>query len=208
MNIGLTTSFIIGGILLISLLSMNMSLSNSSVELTMTQVSRERASGIKELLNHDLLKIGYNRTEKTSPMLVAADDNMIQFRSNIDNSTDGSVELVTWEFTSTPLDHTPNPNDYMLMRTVKNIDTGAEVQTPIKSGVTKFNIKYLDEYGEPVSGYMATPLSSTQMQSVKQLYITMELQSGHKVFQNKGATGRYVRTIWEKRYSPSNLESN
>lgn len=208
MNIGLTTSFIIGGILLMSLLSMNMSLSNSSTELTMTQVTRERASGIKELLNHDLLKIGYNRTEKTSPMLVAADNNMIQFHSNIDNSTDGSVELVTWEYTSTSVDHTKNPNDYVLMRTVKHLDTGSEEQIPIKSGVTTFNIKYLAEYGDPISNHMATPLSSTQMQNVKQLYIKMELQSGQKIFQYKGASGRYVRTIWEKRYSPSNLESN
>lgn len=208
MNIGLTTSFIIGGILMLAILSMNMSLSNSSTELTLTQVTREKASAIKEMINHDLLKIGYNRKSKTDPMLVAADSNLIRFRSNIDNSSDNSVELVSWEFTSTALSNTKNPNDYVLMRTVKDIETGTEKQFPIKLGVTKFNIKYLDEHGAPISEHMATPLSSSDLSNVNQLYITLVLESSEKVYQNTKGDGRYVKTIWEKRFSPSNLESN
>lgn len=205
MNLGLTTSFIIGGILLVSILSMNMSLSSSSTELTITQVTREKATGIQQMLSHDIQKIGYNRKNKTDPILVAADSHKVQFRSNINN--DGSVELVTWKFTSNSLDNTPNPNDYVLMRTIEHLDTGAIEETPIRLGVTNFNIKYLNKYGYPISSHMSTPLSSSELENVKQLYIQLELQSAEKVYQTSGSDGRYVRTIWEKRFSPANLES-
>lgn len=207
MNLGLVTSYIIAGILLMAILAMNMSLSSSSTELTITQTTREKASGIVEIIEHDIKKMGYNRTNKTDPILVTADSNKIQFRSNIDNSYDNSVELVTWEFTSTEVTATKNPNDYVLMRTVKDLDTGAEEKTPIKLGVVNFNIKYLDEYGEPVSNHMTTPVTGSDLENVRQLYIKLELESSEKVYQASGGDGRYVRTIWEKRFSPGNLES-
>lgn len=206
MNIGLVTSYVIGGILLIGILAMNMSLSNSSTELTLTQTSREKAKGVQELITHDIQKIGFNRNNKTSPVLVEADSHKIAFRSNIDNSNDNSVELVTWEFTNTSVGN-GNPNAYVLKRTVREADTGNIIsETPIRLGVTSFNIKYLDEYGQPVSNYMATPVASTDLNSIRQLYITLELQSSAKVHGNTNDDGRFVRTIWEKRFSPPNLE--
>lgn len=205
MNLGLTTSFIIGGILLMAILAMNMSLSSSSTELTISQITQEKASGVQELISHDIQKIGYNRKEKTDPILVEADSHKIQFRSNINN--DGSVELVTWEFTGTDLDNTKNPDDYLLMRTIEHLDTGAIEETPIRLGVTNFNIKYLKKYGDLISNHMSTPLSSSQLNEVKQLYLKLELQSAEKNYQRSGGQGRYVKTIWEKRFSPGNLES-
>ena len=207
MNMGLVTSFVIGGILLIGILAMNMSLSNSSTELTLTQTTREKAKGVKEFITHDIQKMGYNREGKTNPILEEADSDKIIFRSNIDNSTDNSVELITWEFTSTLVGN-GNPNAYVLKRTVRDADTKNIIsETPIRLGVTNFNIKYLDEYGEPVSNHMSTPvIGSDLLDDIRQLYITLELQSAAKVYQNSGGDGRFVRTIWEKRFSPPNLE--
>jgi hypothetical protein len=206
MNMGLVTSFVVGGILLIGILSLNMSMSNSSTELTLTQTTREKATGVQEMINHDIHKIGFNRNNKTSPVLVEADSHKIAFHSNIDNSTDNSVELITWEFTNTSLGN-GNPNAYVLKRTVEDVDTGSIIsETPIRVGVTNFNIKYLDEYGQPVSNHMSTPVASSDLNSIRQLYITLELQSSAKVYQNTGDDGRFVRTIWEKRFSPPNLE--
>jgi len=193
---------------LIGILAMNMSLSNSSTELTLTQTTREKAKGIKEVIGHDIQKMGYNRTGTTNPILEIADSNKIQFRSNIDNSTDVSnVERITWELTNTALNNS-NPNAYVLMRTVEHLDTGNIEQTPIRLGVTNFNIKYYDEYGKPTDGtnHMSTPLSSSQLSDVRQLYITVEVQSSAKVYNNANDGGRFIRTIWEKRFSPPNLE--
>lgn len=203
---GLVTSYVVGGILLIGILAMNISLSNSSTELTLTQTTREKAQGVQEVITHDIQKIGYNQNDKTDPILEVAESDKIQFRSNIDNSSDNSVEIVTWEFTDTSLNN-GNPNAYVLQRTVKSAETGNVIsETPIRLGVTNFNIKYLDDYGEPVSNHMSTPVSSSELNDIRQLYITLELQSSAKVYQNTSSDGRFVRTIWEKRFSPPNLE--
>ncbi|NGP87825.1 hypothetical protein [Fodinibius halophilus] len=208
MNFGLITSYVVGGIILIGILSMTLSVSNNSTEMTLTSVTREKASGIVEIIEHDIQKIGYNRTEKTDPIIVAADSNLIQFRSNIDNSTDNSVELVTWHFTTTSITSSKNPNDYILMRSVKNLSTGTIENTPIKLGVTNFNIKYLDEYGEPVSNHMSTPVTGSDLEEIRQLYIQLIVESKSKVYKFNKDDGRYVTSIWEKRFSPGNLESN
>jgi hypothetical protein len=208
MNLGLITSYVIGGILLIGILAMNMSLSNSSTELTLTQTTREKAKGVQEIISHDIQKIGYNRTGKTSPILEIAESNKISFRSNIDNSTDVSnVERVTWELTTTPLNN-GNPNAYVLMRTVEHLETGNIEETPIRLGVTDFKIKYYDEYGEPTdeNTHMATPLSSSELPDVRQLYIRLKLESSAKIYNNRNDDGRFVSTVWEKRFSPPNLE--
>ncbi len=206
MNMGLVTSYVIGGILLIGILALNMSMSNSSTELTLTETTREKATGVQEMITHDIQKMGFNRNSKTSPVLVEADNQKIAFRSNIDNSSDNSVELITWEFTSTAVGN-GSPNAYVLKRTVEDVDTGSIIsETPIRLGVTNFNIKYLDEYGQPVSNHMATPVASSDLNNIRQLYITLELQSTAKVYNNAGDDGRFIRTIWEKRFSPPNLE--
>jgi len=207
MNIGLVTSYVIGGMLLIGILAMNMSLSSSSTELTLTQTTREKAKGVKEFITHDIQKMGYNREGKTTPILEVGESNKIVFYSNIDDTESNQntdVEKVTWEFPGAPLDK-GNPNAYELVRTVEHLDTGNIEKTPIRLGVTNFEIKYFDEYGKSLSHAMSPPLSSSELTNVVQLYITLELQSSAKINQNTGAGG-FVRTIWEKRFSPPNLE--
>ncbi|MEL7833229.1 hypothetical protein [Fodinibius sp. Rm-B-1B1-1] len=209
MNMGLITSYIIGGILLIGILALNMSVSQSSTALTLTQTTREKAKGVQEILTHDIQKMGYNKGGKTATILEVAESDKIQFQSNIDDTDanpNSDVERITWEFTDTSLDN-GNPNTFVLMRTVEHLDTGDIEQTPIRLGVANFEIRYFDEYGKKISEYMATPLSSSERSDVRQLYIKLELQSSGKVYQNTSGNGRYVRTIWEKRFSPPNLEN-
>jgi len=210
MNLGLTTSFIIGGILLLTIGMMNMSVSSSSTELTLTQITREKTATVSEMLSSDIQKIGYNRNGKTSPIFTEADGKKIEFRSNIDNSTDGSVETITWEFlhsSSGEVTSTSNPNDYILKRTVRKAATGSLVsETPITLGVTKFRVAYYNKYGVPLSDSLSTPVPGANLDDIKQMYITLRLESGEQVFKTPSSPGRYVPSVWEKRFSPPNLE--
>lgn len=205
MDMGLLTSYVVGGLLLISILTLNMSVSNNSTELTLNQTTREKMEGVKELLSRDIQKIGYNRNNKTSPILEIADSNKIQFRSNIDNSYDNSVEQVTWELTSTALGN-GNPDAYVLKRTVTDLATGTVNTTPIRLGVTNFNIKYFDEYGKDVTEHMVSPITGSDLTDIRQLHLTLEVQSSARVYGRPGSDGRFIRSIWEKRFSPANLE--
>lgn len=209
MNLGLTTSFIVGGILLLSILAMNMSVKNSSIQLTQRQINQQKLSSISDMVSHDIQKMGADRDGKTDKILLEATDNRIKFKSNIDNS--GSVETVSWEFekvSGNEVTSTENPNDYELIRTVRDADTGNLIEeTPIRLGVTEFQISYFDQYGAEVgTDDMSTPLSSSEMENVKQLYLKINLQSPEKLYNNPGGDGDYMRSVWEKRFSPPNLE--
>lgn len=208
MNAGLLTSFIVAGILLVSIITMNNSVTNSSSELTMTQFTRERMASISRLISEDIQKIGYSRTGKTDPVVQVANYHKIKFHSNIDNSTDNTVEVITWELRKDlEVTSTENPNDRVLHRIVKNED-GTEEVTEIKLGVTKFQIGYYNDYGGSISeDSLTTPVSDAALlDGLKQFYIKLKVESPQKIIMGSDGTGRYIKTVWEKRFSPPNLE--
>ncbi|MEX0723633.1 MAG: hypothetical protein WD357_09495 [Gracilimonas sp.] len=208
MNIGIITSYIIAGIILISLLMMNMRVSTSSAEITLTQITREKTLAITEMLYYDIPNMGYNQFEKTPQVITIADSSKIQFYRKIDRFSSGDPELITWELTDTPVSETPNPNDKILVRTVDN--GSVEEVTEMRQGVTRFRLYYFDEHGLsslPSDGqYMSTPITGALRDSVKQVYIALELQSAEPLRVNSN-NSRYIRSAWEKRFSPNNLEN-
>lgn len=207
MNLGLITSYIIAGILLLAIVMMNMSVSSSSTELTLAQITRDKAYSISEMISSDVQKIGYNRASRTSEMITVAEGKKLQFKSNIDNSSDKSVEIVTWQYTDTEVTATGNPDDQVLVRTVRDAATGSIIsESPIKLGVVKFNIAYYNDYGVPLADSLNTPVGATEMKDIRQMYISLKLESSEKVFSTPNSSGHYVPAIWEKRFSPPNLE--
>lgn len=207
MNLGLVTSYIIAGILLISIVAMNISVSGSSAELTIKQITHSKAATVSEMISDDIQKIGYNKLNKTSTMLTIAEGKKIQFRSNIDNSNDQSVETVTWEYTDTEVTSTKNPKDHILKRTVRDLSTGTIIsESPIKLGVTNFNIAYYNKYGIPLSDSLSTPVTGSNLNDIKQLYISLKLENGEIIKTTPNDPGSYIPTIWEKRFSPPNLQ--
>lgn len=203
MNVGLVTSYIIGGIIMLSIIMMNISVSKSSNELTITQMTRAKASEVSKLIAHDLQKMGYNRTSKTPNTLITAERNKIAFKSNIDNDAGGNVETITWELTSDDIPATKNPNDVVLRRTVDGDITDIEV------GVVGFNIGYFDNYGMKIEDTLSTPIvGPAALNEVKQIYIQVMLESPEKIYNRADGDGKYILSVWEKRFSPPNLEEN
>lgn len=206
MNFGLVISYIIAGIIMLSIIKMNISVSQSATELTITQITREKTSAVTELISHDLQKMGYNRTARANPAVKVANNNKIQFYSNINNSSDNSAELITWELTNTGIPDTKNPNDFVLTRSIEDTATGSIEQTSISLGVTQFRVSYFDDYGEPLSDSLTTPVTGTPLTEIKQLYIKIGLEAAEKTYNRAGDDGRYALSVWEKRFSPPNLE--
>lgn len=207
MNLGLTTSYIIAGILLLSILMMNLSVTNSSIQLTQRQINQGKISTISDMISSDIQKMGYSKESKTDTILLEAEEDRIQFKSDINNN--GNIEVVTWEFdTDTEVLSTENPNDYVLTRTVHDDDTGNLIEeSPIRLGVTEFTIQYYDSYGALLSNNMITPITDQlELNKVKQLYIKINLESPVKTYDNPNDAGDFVLSVWEKRFSPPNLE--
>lgn len=202
MNVGIVTSYIIAGIIFIAIGVMNMRVSNSNVELTMTQLTRERVAAVTDMLYDDIPNIGYQLNSIAADVFVTADTSKIQFYRKIDRFTSGSPELITWELTDNPVTSTDNPDDRILIR-VADSDT-----TEIMLGVTNFRLWYFDEHGLSLkpedNEHMPTPVSPSDYSKIKQIYVALELQSAEKIM--SGGDGRYIRSVWEKRFSPGNIE--
>lgn len=209
MNLGLITSYIIAGMLMLAIVTMNINLSTSSSDLTLSQINKQHVQSITDMLTYDIPKIGYAQdgkvTKFTNPstgsayqMISVADTNKITFHSDIDN--DGDIDQVTWELTANPVSTTNNPNDYILVRSQNGVDT------EIKLGVTKFKINYYDEYGDNKTNRMSTPVTGSSLENIKQIDVELVLESKEKIRYSVNADGRYVASAWEKRYTPRNLQ--
>jgi len=207
MNFGLMTSYFIGGILLLSILSMNTNLNRSSGELTLSQITREHTSTIGEMITYDIPKIGYDIKEKLSQPILRADSNLIEFEANLDNS--GDVEQVLWEFTNASVNASENPNDRILKRRIKSKSTGTVVQhTKIELGVTQFRIRYYETYGDEQAKQLPTPVSAGDLDKIKQIEIQLVVESDQQLYGIWGGENDFVKSAWEKRFSPGNLLDN
>ena len=174
----------------------NVNYSNQEVTTTLNKTTHEKA--IKEMLIHDIPKIGYERKTVLATKFAKADSNELSFYSNLDD--EGGVELVTWKYTDTPAPGSKNPNDHILKRTV---DGDA---TEITFGVTSFKFTYYESYGSNTP--MGTPVSSSKFDDIVQIEVEMQLQSDYQLAYRPSDSGEYIKTNWSKRFSPVNLRPN
>jgi hypothetical protein len=211
MNIGIVTSYIIAGMIILGIAMMNIRVQNSSAELTISQMLREYVVNITEMLNDDLPNMGYdvNRTtldndEVGNKILTYANSNRIQFYRNLSSDPTRTPDRITWElFDDNPV--SGNPNIKTLARIVEFESTGAPDTTKIRVGVTEFELRYYSTVGAPLSSNMSPPASGSSLSDVRQIHVILEVQSIEPVYTRATGDGRFVRSVWEKRFTPMNL---
>lgn len=210
MNFGLMTTYFIAGILMLGIVSINIMVQNSSAELTMAQLTKERVHGLTQMLDDDFPNMGYDvhRTslESMGAILTYAGPNRIQFYRNLHDDPDRQPDLITWELLDETLSHTKNPDHRVLQRVVQDGATGAQDTLNVGSGVTRFDLRYYDTLGKPLDENMPPPGSGSDLSDIKQIYMILELQTSEQIGARGSGKGRYIRSVWEKRYTPSNLQ--
>lgn len=190
MNLGLTTSFIIAGILLLSILSMNMNLSQSSTQLTMRQITETRSNTINEILGKDIPNIGYKEMGAISSPIKDAQEGKIEFEGDIDN--DGSEETVIWDY---------NSSDNTLTRDVGGTETTFK-------NVSDFQIEYFDNNKNPISPSLISTLlggAQAERDKIRFIDISYTLQSKEKVGGLGSSNPEYIEVTWQKQFTPLNL---
>lgn len=197
MNLGLTTSFIIAGILLLSILSMNRNISQSSQELTMRQVTQLHTGTVSQILEKDIPNIGYQQNGTITSPITDAESDFIQFKSDIDNN--GSVETIEWEFTDTDVSG-PNPNDKVLIRRVNG------TESEFKTGLTNFEITYLDQDRNEINTNLLSELlggAQSERDKIRFIEISFSVEGKEKI--GRPGNADYTKTTWEKQFTPQNL---
>ncbi len=205
MDAGLIFSYVIAGFLMILIATVSLNTSNSSSELTIQETQKRKISDVIEVITYDIPKIGYNSNTLPDTLLKSVSSSHIEFYSNIDNSVDGSLELIRWEFSSDEVTDTQNPNDYILYRSVNGISSS------ITSGITSFALNYYDELGSntPLSMPISAITNKSTIDDIVQIEIVMNSESGIPLKYGSGsASNRYSKSSWSKRFSPVNLRDN
>lgn len=214
MNMAMITSYIVAGVLLLSIVMVNINISNSGAELTMSQITRDKLETVTAMLDDDIPNMGYDLLQPPDTILTVANESQIQFFRNLcrDPARDAvfvncsEPERITWQFFDSMKPGSSKNNDHgTLIRVVEEMGQAPDT-TWIQSGVTRFSIRYYNDHGRALDQNIPTPISSSQFDDIKQLYIELEVQSDERIPGRFSSDSRFVRAVWEKRFSPRNLE--
>lgn len=179
MNMGLITSLIVGGLLLIAMFAINGRLNENSGMKTLQLVSKNKVETITEYITHDFRKAGVGITSGVK--VVQATNLRFQFRMT--NLT-GANQNIRWEWkTSEPINSTINPRDFRLYR-IANSDT-----TDFGTGIVNFRMTYFNAAGD-------TTLITTD---VRQIRVRLIVESDSPYNQE------YARSYWETDITPRAL---
>ena len=190
MNLGLVTSFIIAALLMLSIVSMNLRMSQSTQDVSLHSMSQNHVSAISDLIQYDFPKIGYNASGPISDPIMVAKEDEIQFEANLDNS--GSTETVTWRLESGSLAGSGNSNHRSLVR----IEDG-DLQE-INVGVTRFEIRY---YSFDSSAPLSTPITGSSLEDINRVEVILEVQPR----EGTGRNNQFTTSSWHRVFTPPNL---
>jgi len=178
----LVGSFIIGGLLLLTLLRAQSNLVQRSYERTMDLIVQGNMATLVEVLQHDVRKMGFGVPDSVDAVS-AADSTSLTFLADLD--ADGSSETVSYSVSDTSAaSGTENPRDRLFFHR----ENGLPVEG-IAIGVTDFHLTYLD-----ASGSAATTPAQIRAVEIK---ITLESLYPYG--------DRYASIAWEGMIRPRSL---
>lgn len=179
MNLTLVSTFIIGTMMLLAIVTINLNLAKNSMDSMSDQQAKMQVDVIAGVLGYDLRKIGYM---VESDNFVEATPTKLTFRGDLEDK--GTIDVVSWEVhQNTEVTETSNPNDFLVTRTV-NGDV-----TPIKLGVVKFEFSY----------YNANMIPTTVPDDIRSIRVKVVTESTQPI------AGKYMSAAWEKVFTPSNI---
>ncbi|MEQ8525857.1 hypothetical protein [Gracilimonas sp.] len=199
MNIGIVTSYVIGGFMLISILAFNISLNTTSQETTISTINQEKRDNLVQLLSCDFNGLGYSDDVFNNDPIQVSEDDEIEFRTSpacVDGGNDTSGELVTLYANSSNLaTSTTNPNDFYLYREDKNGTS--------RFLVTHFELVYFRK--NIVSGdwdEVANPASLLSQREIK-IRVEIMIESEEPIRISPQGVYIYHRTAWTREFIPN-----
>jgi len=185
-------SIIIGGIILLMLLSFNSSIMEGSAVQTFNSIVQTNMTSVSEMIEYDFRKMGYRVGSVHDSAIVYADSNSILIKGDFDN--DGSVEKIGYSLNpiskkgSTGSGHV-NPRARVLTRTAGGIPQS------INLGLTRFHLAYYNEADQLIT---ENPVKApSRIRSIR-LAMNMESTSPYDTI--------YAGGTWERTITPKNLK--
>jgi len=175
-------SFILGGLLLLTILNLEATLVDTSYRNTMQLIAQESLAGLVELVQYDFRKMGYGVPDPTASIRTMRPDEIV-FLADVDE--DGDVDTVRYAVSDTSLARmTPNPNDRLLYRQINRQPPEGDAW-----GVTELSFRYFDANGGETS------TSSL----VRAIQVSLTVESPYAI------GGEYIAVSWKGLFRPKNL---
>ncbi len=180
-DIQLAGSFLIGGLVLLTIFSLNIEILETSSLNSLGTMAQENVVEIATILEYDFKKIGY-MVPRTTPALLSITDSTISFLSDIDQ--DLIIDTIAYRVGSTAeTSMTDNPNDRYLYRSVNS------VEYDVALGITSWNLSYFSENLNVTS----------QLDSIRVIQISFSVGTTY------GYNENYGRASWSGQIAPKNL---
>jgi len=196
MNTSIVISFVIGGIVLLSVLAFNQMISDNSRENTLSIVTHQNLDTVVDFITSDFERIGYDPTGtlgENQYILTYQDDRLV-FNGDVYTQDSVGVTTVTWVAdTSDPVTNTSNPNDFYLKRTGPSTSSGASSTSEIP--VVYFNLTYYNDLGNP-------PTMSRHIYKIK---VEVVIESPEPIRVNANGEEVYYKAVWNRTFSPNHL---
>ena len=180
-DIELAGSFIIGGMILLSIFSLNADIMETATMNNLGTNAQKNVTAIVSILDYDFRKMGYLVPSGTDAV-TALTDTTIAFLGDVDNN--GSVDSVSYYLgpKSEP-SGTENPNDRYLYRNVNG------TANDVALGITSWTLTYYD-----ISGSVTTAPAN-----VRSIRISFTVETTFPFDTTYGSAR------WEGRFTPKNL---
>lgn len=190
MNVGLLTSFLVAGLMTLSIYSFNRSVNENTREAISGSNNLERLSEVAELLSNDFNKIGFRAPVNPINTFSAEE---LRFVGDVYNNDNFDTTSVRWFWDlNDPVTATSNPNDFYLKRTGPvSESTLGEIKIP----VTYFHIKY----------YAGDGSITTERRNIRKLEVELVFESGEPYRYKADDTPVFYRTVWKRIFLPSNI---
>ncbi|MEX1010546.1 MAG: hypothetical protein WDZ29_00640 [Balneolaceae bacterium] len=216
MNLGLSMSFIISGVLILMIATLNLRLGQHSSDLALHEMSKTHIEAVYEMLLFDFQKAGYDIDGAISSPIFLATPDTIAFEANVeaDPVLAGNPPIVMWGYTDQMVPGSGNPDHRILQRIVSSnmvidtpggsIVTGATTDevTNIGIGVTRFELQY---YTAGSNTPMTFPIAASDMSEIRRIEIFVETQPREGVGMPGGEV-RFPASQWRKTIVPPNLD--
>ncbi|MDZ7715677.1 MAG: hypothetical protein U5J95_05630 [Balneolaceae bacterium] len=193
MNTGIVVSFVVGGLFMIALLTLNNRVMLDSTKSNVDLANKQRLDGIRTLVDYDFSSIGSGKGAE----ITSFSSKKIEFKADLEGN---GTKTVIWEFKDNDsVDRTKNPNDYKLIRTIKN-KSGSSIESQLELAVVDFKMTAYDEItdGSP----------TTQVNDIESFLIEIVYQSAEPTGKGTDGNDYYPSSRWRKYIVPNNLQLN
>ncbi len=183
MSFSTISSFIIGGLLLLSILALNNRVMQESGDTTFDMMSKQNIENISQIFTLDMQNLGYRAADSA---ITEATEHSITFKYDIDG--DGTLDVVRWDYDESIKDQqTTNPDDHPLYRIVNG------VQTTLHACITSFKLSYILTDGTET-------FNPSQLGHIRNIRINIIAESPEKY------NDYYSKSSWQKLFTPANLQ--